>query len=93
MGNTRSKRKVSAKARVKEKPLGRVKLSKEELSVIRKQNRSHGKGHKPSAATALGRSDTFMRNRARILRTSSESAERDKEQSLLETTSLRDLIK
>ncbi len=85
--------KHSVKARVKDKPLERIKLSQEELSIIRKQNRSHGKGHKPIAATELGRSDTFMRNRARILRTSSENAERDKEQSLLACTSLGDLIK
>ncbi len=86
-------RKVSAKARIKGKPFERVKLSQEELSVIRKQNRSHGKGHKPSAATALGRSDTFMRNRASVLRTASQNAERDKERALLESTSLGDLIK
>ncbi len=94
MNKPRSSRKVSAKARVKEKPIGPVKLSQEELSEINRKNRNQRQTiHRPSESSTFAMSQDYMRERARVLRSAKESGERDRERALLERTSLKDLIK
>ncbi len=94
MNKPRSNRKVSARAQVKEKPLGRVRLSQEELSEMNKRNRNKRQTvHRPSEASMFTMSQDYMRERSRVLRSVKESVARDKERALLESTSLGDLIK